>query len=59
MIVKGNNGERIKERSGGSEAVKRNFAVTPLNCLILNDVPIMNGLLCTIHLTARKSFCFT
>lgn len=41
------------------EAVKHNFAVTPLDCLILNDVPIMNGLLCTIHFTARKSFSFT
>lgn len=37
------------------EAVKGNLAVTPLDCLILNEVPVMNGLLCTIHFTARKS----
>lgn len=26
------------------EALKRHFAVTPLDCLIVNEVPIMNGL---------------
>lgn len=57
-MVRGLNKDPAEVKEVG-EAVKHNFAVTPLDCLILNDVPKINGLLCTVHFTARKSFSFT
>lgn len=53
-MVRGLNKDPAEVKDVG-EAVKRNSAVTPLDCLILSEVPIMNGLLCTVHFTARKT----